>query len=85
MQKYILGLLLLSLSVVYAIEVSKEQAYKQGESIAVAINMNPSLNYEEKLNMCDQLVKSRAMLGADNRNELLPSTINGCKEAIKGN
>lgn len=63
--------------------ITKELAEKQGEGFALTVNMNPTASYEEKLKLCEDLVNSGGLLGVDNRKEMLPFVVKGCKENIK--
>ncbi|MEV9527813.1 hypothetical protein AB0W38_04345 [Aliarcobacter butzleri] len=71
-------------SVLNADLVTEEQASKNGQGLSVAVNMNPNITgYKEKLILCNDLANSSAILGADNRKEMLPIVIKACQDNIK--
>lgn len=63
--------------------VTEKQANGQGSALADVINMNYDKSYTEKISMCNEFASKRAMIGADNRKEMLHIVIKACQDSIK--
>lgn len=84
MKRLLILLCLVSLSFAdNTINVTKENAINQGKMIGDVLNMKYEATYNEKISDCKTLSEARALMGANNRAEMLPYVVQSCSEAIK--